>query len=262
MTRPVLAVGIDPAKRIHHAAAVLYPDRLILDTAFANDHNAIVDFDTKVVALAAEHNAQLIDGIEDHRRYGRAVAQVLRQAGREIRVVNPRWTHRQKDFYGQDKDDRIDARSVAAVALRRADHLPDAADASTLSAAIREAERTLDDLARQRTRALNRLHGHLGDVYLASDETFCARLKKPWALRFFARFPLPQDLSGQDAAGLARTPSKIWPAGTSARPARASANAPPHPHGDGRLADATPGPKPGPQGGADPPAQRGDPRQS
>jgi transposase len=205
MTRPVLAVGIDPAKRIHHAAAVLYPDRLILDTAFANDRDAIVDFDTKVVALAAEHDAQLIYGIEDHRRYGRAVAQTLQQAGRQIRVVNPLWTHRQKDFYGQDKDDRIDARSVAAVVLRRADKLPDAGDASALSVAIREAERTLDDLGRQRTRALNRLHGHLSDVYLASYETFFASLKRPWALRFFARFPLPQDLHGQSVEDLART---------------------------------------------------------
>lgn len=205
MTRPVLAVGIDPAKRIHHAAAVLYPDRLILDTAFANDRDAIVDFDTKVVALAAEHDAQLIYGIEDHRRYGRAVAQALQQVGRQIRVVNPLWTHRQKDFYGQDKDDRIDARSVAAVVLRRADKLPDAGDASALSAAIREAERTLDDLGRQRTRALNRLHGHLSDVYLASYETFFASLKRPWALRFFARFPLPQDLHGQSVEDLART---------------------------------------------------------
>ncbi|MGZ9033529.1 MAG: IS110 family RNA-guided transposase [Rhodospirillales bacterium] len=203
MTRQVLAVGIDPAKQVHHAAAVLYPDRLILDTAFANERNAIVDFDRKVVALAAEHNAQLIYGIEDHRGYGRAVAQALQQAGREIRVVNPLWTHRQKDFYGQDKDDRIDARSVAAVVLRRADKLPDAGDASALSAAIREAERTLDDLGRQRTRALNRLHGHLSDVYLASYETFFGELKRPWALRFFARFPLPQDLSGRSVEDLA-----------------------------------------------------------
>ncbi|HEX2367338.1 MAG TPA: IS110 family transposase [Bradyrhizobium sp.] len=203
MTRQVLAVGIDPAKQVHHAAAVLYPDRLILDTAFANERNAIVDFDTKVVALAAEHNAQLIYGIEDHRGYGRAVAQALQQAGREIRVVNPLWTHRQKDFYGQDKDDRIDARSVAAVVLRRADKLPDAGDASALSAAIREAERTLDDLGRQRARALNRLHGHLSDVYLASYETFFGELKRPWALRFFARFPLPQDLSGRSVEDLA-----------------------------------------------------------
>jgi transposase len=205
MTRPVLAVGIDPAKRIHHAAAVLYPDRLILDTAFANDRHAIQDFDAKVAALATQHDAELIYGIEDHRGYGRAVTQTLQQAGRQIRVVNPLWTHRQKDFYGQDKDDRIDARSVAAVVLRRADKLPDAGDASALSAAIREAERTLDDLGRQRTRALNRLHGHLSDVYLASYETFFASLKRPWALRFFARFPLPQDLSGQSVEDLART---------------------------------------------------------
>jgi transposase len=64
-----------------------------------------VDFDRKVVALAAEHNAQLIYGIEDHRGYGRAVTQTLHQAGRQIRVVNPLWTHRQKDFYGQDAHD-------------------------------------------------------------------------------------------------------------------------------------------------------------
>ncbi|MGZ8410371.1 MAG: IS110 family transposase [Hyphomicrobium sp.] len=223
MARLVLAVGIDPAKRIHHAAAVLYPDRLILDTAFANNRDAIVDFDTKVVALAAEHNAQLIYGIEDHRRYGRALAQALQQAGREIRVVNPLWTHRQKDFYGQDKYDRIDARSVAAVVLRRADKLPDASDASALSAAIREAERTLDELARQRTRAFNRLHGHLSDVYLASYETFFSSLKKPCAsLRAF-RY---RKTSPTRTPRISPAPCRTWPASTSARSASASANAP------------------------------------
>ena len=36
MTKPLLAVGIDPAKRVHRAIGVLYPDTVVLDVEFPN----------------------------------------------------------------------------------------------------------------------------------------------------------------------------------------------------------------------------------
>jgi transposase len=183
--------------------AVLYPDRIIFDEAVPNDLRAFELLDDKLERLADRHRAALIYGVEDHRRYGQALVEVLQARGREVRVVNPLWTHRQKDFYGQDKDDAIDARAIAAVVLRRGDHLPDATEASVLATSLREAERTLQDLAQQRTRALNRLHVQLGDTYLPSYENFFGKLSRPWALRFFARFPVPQDLAGTTPEELA-----------------------------------------------------------
>src|ERR1051326_371520 len=52
MTQRVLAVGIDPAKRMHHAVAVLYPDKVVLDTPVANTIEAIEAIDDRLEALA------------------------------------------------------------------------------------------------------------------------------------------------------------------------------------------------------------------
>lgn len=183
--------------------AVLYPDRIVLDEAVANHPAAFAALDDKVEYLARRYHATVVYGIEDHRRYGQTLVEVLQARGRMVRVVNPLWTHRQKDFYGQDKDDSVDARAIAAVVLRRGARLPDATEASVLAATIRETARMLQDLARQRTRALNRLHQQLSDTYLPAYETFFGKLGRPWALRFFARFPLPQMLQGLKPEDLA-----------------------------------------------------------
>lgn len=154
MTKPVLAVGIDPANRVHRAIGVLYPDTVVLDVEFPNQIEACRDLDARLVALADQHGADLVYGLEDHRQYGRTIAQVLSGLNRQIRVVNPLWTNRQRAFYGQDKDDAVDARCVAAVVLRRGENLPDARSAGELAAAIREAEQGLQRLAEQRTASL------------------------------------------------------------------------------------------------------------
>jgi transposase len=112
MPKPVLAVGVDPAKRVHRAVAVLFPDEIVLDVAVPNSLDAVADLDICLADLAERHEAELVYGLEDHRRYGRLFCQVLTQRGREVRVVNPLWTNRQRAFYGQDKDDAI-ARSWA-----------------------------------------------------------------------------------------------------------------------------------------------------
>jgi transposase len=203
MNSPVLAVGIDPAKRVHRAVAVLYPDTVVLDVEFPNQIEACRELDRSLTALARQHGAELVYGIEDHRRYGRTVAQVLSGLNRQIRVVNPLWTSRQRAFYGQDKDDSIDGRCIAAVVLRRADALPDASEESELASGIREAERRIQDLAQKRTKDLNRLHQQLTDTYTACYENFFGRLRSPLALKFFRSFPLPQDLNGLDSSQMA-----------------------------------------------------------
>lgn len=203
MPKPVLAVGVDPAKRVHRAVAVLFPDEVVLDVALPNSLDAVADLDTRLADLAASHQAELVYGLEDHRRYGRLFCQVLTQRGRDVRVVNPLWTNRQRAFYGQDKDDAIDGRSIAAVVLRRHQRLPLASDFGEIAHAVREAERTIQDLGEARTALVNRLHQQLSDTYTAAYESYFGKLKSPLALSFFRRFPLPHDLAGHDAAMLA-----------------------------------------------------------
>ncbi|WP_324715474.1 IS110 family transposase [Carboxydochorda subterranea] len=203
MPQRLLAVGIDPAKHVHGVVAVLYPDRIVLEEQVPHDLQAMEALDARLEQLAVRHRAVLVYGIEDHRQYGQSWMRVLQAKGRQVRVVNPLWTRRQKDFYGQDKTDLVDARAIAAVVLRKADELPDATEASIDAATLREAARMLEDLAHQRTRALNRLHQLLTTTYLPSYEQCFGKLGRPWALRFFHRFPLPQDLNDLSVAQLA-----------------------------------------------------------
>ena len=128
---------------------------------------------------------------------------MLSERGRDVRVVNPLWTNRQRAFYGQDKDDAIDGRSIAAVVLRRREQLPLASDFGDVAQAVREAERTIQDLGEARTQLLNRLHQQLSDTYTSTYEEYFGKLKSPLAVRFFRRFPLPHDLSGHDTTMLA-----------------------------------------------------------
>ena len=185
MSKSILAVGIDPAKRVHRAVGVLFPDEVVFDGELPNALDAIRSLDLRLAELAATHAADLVYGLEDHRRYGRLLCQVLTERGRDVRVVNPLWTNRQRAFYGQDKDDAIDGRAIAAAVLRRRDQLPLASDFGQLPQAIREAERAVQDLSNKRTELTNRLHLQL------------SKLKSPITLRFFHRFPLPQDRVGQ-----------------------------------------------------------------
>lgn len=203
MPQPILAVGVDPAKRLHRAVAVLFPDEVVLDVELPNAFDAVANLDLRLCELADRHGAELVYGLEDHRRYGRLFCQVLTERGRDVRVVNPLWTNRQRAFYGQDKDDAIDGRSIAAVVLRRHHQLPLASDFGEVAQAIREAERSLQDLSKIRTQLCNRLHLQLGDTYTAAYEAYFGKLKSPLALRFFRRFPLPQDLVGYNVEMLA-----------------------------------------------------------
>lgn len=203
MLQPIVAVGIDPAKRLHRAVAVLFPDQVILDVALPNACDAIANLDDRLTELANRHGAELVYGLEDHRHYGHLFCQVLSERGRDVRVVNPLWTSRQRAFYGQDKDDAIDGRSIAAVVLRRHHELPLAAEFGEVARAVREAERSLQDLDKARTRSVNRLHLQLSDTYTAVYDEFFGKLRSPFALRFFRRFPLPQDLVGHDVERLA-----------------------------------------------------------
>jgi transposase len=203
MPQPILAVGVDPAKRLHRAVAVLFPDEVVLDVELPNAFDAVANLDNCLCELANQHGADLVYGLEDHRRYGRLFCQVLTERGRDVRVVNPLWTNRQRAFYGQDKDDAIDGRSIAAVVLRRHHQLPLASDSGEVVQAIREAERSLQDLSKVRTQLGNRLHLQLSDTYTAAYEEYFGKLKSPLTLRFFRRFPLPQDLVGHNVEMLA-----------------------------------------------------------
>jgi len=112
-----MAVGIDPAKGVHQGVALAYPEVELLNSQFENSYEAISSFDAKIMKLAEEKGLKVIYGLEDSGAYGKTIKDVLTSRSREIREVNPLKTNRQKDFYGGDKSDEIDARCIAQILL-------------------------------------------------------------------------------------------------------------------------------------------------
>jgi hypothetical protein len=93
MPQPILAIGVDPAKRLHRAVAVLFPDEVVLDVELPNAFDAIANLDHRLCELANQHGASLVYGLEDHRRYGRLFCRVL-SAEYYLPSINrtrPRW---------------------------------------------------------------------------------------------------------------------------------------------------------------------------
>ena len=60
MSKPILAVGIDPAKRVHRAIGVLFPDEVVFDCELPNALDPIQSVDLRLAELAATHAAELV----------------------------------------------------------------------------------------------------------------------------------------------------------------------------------------------------------
>lgn len=190
----ILAVGIDPAKRKHQGVALVYPEIVLLTRSFPNNFEEILKFDKKVEEIAQSHSLNIVYGLEDVGIYGKGMRDILLNRGREIVEVNPIKTNRQKDFYGQDKSDEIDARCIAAIVLRSYRNLPEVKPVDDTVKTIREVSREREALVCYQTQNKNRLHFYLTKVYLGSYKDFFSHLDGKMALEFFARYPLPQSL--------------------------------------------------------------------
>ncbi len=111
-----------------------------------------------------------------------------------IREVNPLKTNRQKDFYGGDKSDEIDAKCIAQILLRSYENLPKIEEDNQVYISIREAERFRETLVKVKTQNVNRLHFYLTKTWGGSYKKFFSSLQNKIALEFFSSYPIPQAL--------------------------------------------------------------------
>jgi len=85
----IMAVGIDPAKQVHQAVAIAYPEVILLNCWFENSYEAISSLDEKAMKIAKKNDLKVIYGLEDSGVYGRTIKEILTSRYREIREVNP-----------------------------------------------------------------------------------------------------------------------------------------------------------------------------
>lgn len=198
----ILSVGIDPAQQSHYVVAMVYPEIKLVSKKIDNSYQAITELDRAMESLALERNLTLVYGLEDTGFYGNAVRDILLDKGRLILEVNPLKTNRQKDFYGQDKSDKVDATCIASIVLRAYDTLPKVTPQNQILEAIRQASRFRQTVVKTRTQNINRLHFQLTRAWMSAYKTL-PNLKSRQAIEFFIRFPLPQMLRGISAKELA-----------------------------------------------------------
>lgn len=200
----ILAVGIDPAKKTHHAVAIVYPEIKLMSKRINNNYNSIIEFDKAIEELARKKDLKIIYGLEDSGSYGKGLKEFLLEKERTILEINPMKTNRQKDFYGQDKSDPIDATCVASIVLRSHEELPELKKSTSVYESIRQAERFREILVKSKTQNVNRLHFYLTHAWMGSYKELFRSLLSNQALELFSRFPVPEMLKQTDSRKLAR----------------------------------------------------------
>lgn len=199
----ILAVGIDPAKKIHYAVAMVYPEVKLMSKIINNNYRSIIKFDQDVEKIAKEKKLKIVYGLEDSGSYGKPLKELLLERGRTILEINPLKTNRQRDFYGQDKSDSIDATCVAGIVLRSNEKLPVLKNATATYESIREAERFREILVKNKTQNANRLHFYLTHAWMGSYKKLFRSILSNQAVEFFSTFPIPEMLKEAEPRKLA-----------------------------------------------------------
>jgi transposase len=150
----MITIGVDAHKRIHVAVAL---DESGQETGQWKGPNSIKGW-SELLEWADQLGKTRRWGIEGAWNYGRGLAQHLVEAAELVYEVNPRWTAFSRRYARkQDKNDRLDARSVALLVWREAETLPVVAsddETSVLDLLVNERESTLAEATRLR----NQLH--------------------------------------------------------------------------------------------------------
>jgi transposase len=197
-----LSVGIDPHRDTLEVVAVRYPEVILIAEEFENTpsgHRALLQ---RARGVASEEHLRLTFGVEGGGNYGYNLARYLVEQGCEVKEVNPLKVDRQRDFYGQDKTDHLDALTTAAVVLRAYDRLSDVKPVREAVQATRELSRYHEQLVKEQTAAVNRLHNLLANQYPAY-KSFFNPIKGATALAFWRAYPTPNHLEGVSVEELA-----------------------------------------------------------
>jgi len=197
-----LSVGIDPHRDTLEVVAIKFPEVMLVDEEFENTAAGQRALLERVQQAASAHSLRLILGVEDSGNYGYNLARYLVEQGCEVKEVNPLKTDRQRDFYGQDKTDHLDALATAAIVLRAYDRLPDVKPVREAVRATQKLSRYLEQLVKERTAALNRLHNLLAKQY-PGYKSFFNPIKGATALAFWETYPTPNHLEDVSVEELA-----------------------------------------------------------
>jgi len=197
-----LVVGVDPHRESLDAVGVRFPEVIVLDEVFDNTQAGHQSLWSKAQDLAEELGLTLVFGLEDGSNYGRSLSRYLVEAGSRVKEVNPLKTNRQRDFYGEDKTNHLDALATAAVVFRAYERLPDMVAVHEAVQATYDLSRYREKLVKQQTASINRLHSYLANQYPAYKDYF-NKVNGVTALNFWATYPTTAHLRSTSVEELA-----------------------------------------------------------
>lgn len=185
-----LSVGVDPHRDTLEIVGIRFPEVILTEHEFENTPNGQRALLQRAREVASAHDLRLVFGVEDSANYGYNLARYLGEQGCDVKEVNPVKTDRQRDFYGQDKSDHLDALATAVVVLRAYDRLPDVKPVREAVQATRELSRYQEQLVKEKTAAVNRLHNLLANQY-PGYKSFFSSIMGVTALAFWSTYPTP-----------------------------------------------------------------------
>lgn len=197
-----LSVGIDPHRDTLEVVAIRFPEVILIEGEYENTPAGQTALLRRVREAASAHDLRVTIGVEDSSNYGYKLARYLAAEGCDVKEVNPVKTDRQRDFYGEDKTDHLDALATAAVVLRAHDSLPVVKPIREAVQATRELSRYHEQLVKEQTAAINRLHNLLAKQY-PGYKSFFNPIKGLTALAFWQTYPTPNHLEDVNAEELA-----------------------------------------------------------
>jgi len=190
-----LVVGVDPHRDSLEVVGIKYPEVKLIEQEWENTPEAHRSLLERAREVASAQGLRLVIGIEDSSNYGYNLARYLAREGCQVKDVSPIKTDRQRDFYGQDKSDHLDALVTAVVVLRAYDRLPDVKPLREAAEATRELSRYHEQLVKGQTATVNRLHNLLANQY-PGYKAFFNPIRGVTALAFWSEYPTPHHLEG------------------------------------------------------------------
>jgi transposase len=192
-----VAVGIDPS-RVALQISLLSPDgekprskRVALGPSAVKTVDELLQGHQAVIGLEGSHSVGQLFLLE------------LLERCYDVREIHPFVSKRFREALTEDHTDETDANGLEFMALCKRD-LP-LVRFSEEQAVCKRFSRLRDQLGRDHTRYLNRLHASLSETYGASYKSLFLDLSAKKALRFFQQYPTINDA----IAGEADTPLQV-----------------------------------------------------
>ncbi|RKT86918.1 Transposase IS116/IS110/IS902 family protein [Saccharopolyspora antimicrobica] len=208
--RPVIWVGIDAGKTIHHACAMDSEGKVVFSQKVTNDQTAI----EQLIARANKTATEVRWAVDLTSNAAALLLAVLVTAGQRVAYVPGRVVNRMTGvFRGEAKSDAKDARIIAETARMRSD-LTELSTPDELVVELTRLTAHREDLMADWVRGVNRLRDLLTSIFPALERAFDYSTRS--ALILVAGYQTPDAVRAAGEHGLTRhlLDHSAWAKGT------------------------------------------------